>query len=45
MRPFSEILEMVNFVRKAAAGRYAQSLQAAISQGHGFDQARQMAVS
>ena len=28
-----------------AAGRYAQSLQAAISQGHGFDQARQMAVS
>ena len=29
----------------AAAGRYAQSLQTAISQGHGFDQARRMAVS
>lgn len=28
-----------------AAARYSQSLQAAISQGHGFDQAQQIAVT
>ena len=37
--------ETVTQADPVAAARYSQSLQAAISQGHGFDQAQQIAVT
>lgn len=37
--------ETVTEADPIAAGRYSQALKSAISQGHGFDQAQQMAVS